>query len=326
MDFKKYIPSIFAMLLVIAVFVPIALSSGCARAKDCPIVVSQTDGVVVTRLQPSYNLIPVGDEVILTAEVQNKGNAVAENVEAYVWSKPGFQLDPLKANFPLGTLNPPRLDICSAGDAQVMTWRLKAGCDPRESVLAIAVEYDYTSVGWASIFMVSDNEAERTAGKFKEKGENHPSAGPIQVFLEPLQNEPVIISTDANSQKTFNVRAKFKDLGKGTAGDNGEGSVRNILVTTSGPCKFTTDNIGYRAPDGAVVLNKANNNSIVLTVKKQEAFEILEVEYSGDVSTFTKDFCTINVNADYHYRELESVREKMGITGTTSQVDKCLNP
>ena len=158
MKLKKYLPSIFAVLLVIAVFVPITLSSGCARAKDCPVVVSQTDGVVVTRLQPSYNLIPVGDEVILTAEVQNKGNAVANNVKAYVWSKPGFEMlnkDPIKDGKDLGgekddfnpTLAPPRLDICSSGDANAIQWRLKAGCDPRESVLAMAIEYDYTSDG-----------------------------------------------------------------------------------------------------------------------------------------------------------------------------------
>src|SRR3989344_2795626 len=137
MDFKKYLPSLFALFLVIVVLVPITLSSGCARAKDCPIVVSQTDGVVVTRLQPSYNLIPVGDEVILTAEVQNKGNAVAENVEAYVWSKPGFEMldaDPIKDGKDDGgvkddfnpTLAPPRLDICASGDANAIQWRLKA--------------------------------------------------------------------------------------------------------------------------------------------------------------------------------------------------------
>ena len=173
MKIKKYYISIFSALLLVAIIVAITSSSGCVRAKDCPLVVSQTNGVVVTRLQPSYNLIPVGDNVILTAEVQNKGNAVATNVEANVWSKPGFSLDPGKNNLELGTLNPPRLDICSSGDAKPMQWTLKAGCDPRESVLAIAVEYDYFSDGSASIFLVSGDELESSAGKFKEKGENH---------------------------------------------------------------------------------------------------------------------------------------------------------
>src|SRR3989344_8650813 len=105
MKIKKYYISIFSALLLVAIIVAITSSSGCVRAKDCPLVVSQTNGVVVTRLQPSYNLIPVGDNVILTAEVQNKGNAVANNVKAYVWSKPGFEMlnkDPIKDGKDLG--------------------------------------------------------------------------------------------------------------------------------------------------------------------------------------------------------------------------------
>src|SRR3989344_4762402 len=127
MNFKKYIPSVFALFLVIVVLVPVSLTSGCVRAKECPIVVSQTDGIVVTRLQPSYNLIPVGDQVTLTAEIQNKGNAVAKNLKAYVWSKPGFKVEePNIIDFETVTLSPPRLDICSSGDAKALQWTLKA--------------------------------------------------------------------------------------------------------------------------------------------------------------------------------------------------------
>lgn len=319
MKIKKSLSGIAGILFLFAIFLAIVSTSGCIRAKECPLVVSQTDGVVVTRLQPSYNLIPVGDQVTLTAEIQNRGNALAENVRAYVWSKPGFAIEG-KTDIEANTLNPPRLDICSSGDAKPLQWRLTAGCDPRESVLAIAVEYDYTSDGWASIFLVSDVEAERAAGKFKEKGENKPSAGPIQVLLEPLQNEPIIISEESPN---FDVRAKIKDLGKGVVGKEGNGKVSEIKITTSGPCVFTQLNKDSYGDERTLIFNdEARRNAVTLSIGKEEAFRILKLQYNGGFP-FTKDFCRINVHADYHYREIEAVKEKMGITGTSSQVAEC---
>ncbi len=321
MDIKKNIPAIVLILIFTAIIVLVVSFSGCG-AKQCPVVVDQTHGIVFSRFAPSYNLIPVGDEVLLTAEVQNKGMSAAKNAKAYVWSNPGFAVTSSN-NIELKTLYPPRLDICSAGDSIPLQWRLKAGCDPRESVLAIAVEYDYTGEGWASIYLVSDNEAAKTGGKLSGKGENNPSAGPVQVLLEPLQNEPVIISTDIDSQHNFDVRVKFKNLGTGVAGAEGNGNLTSVNITTVGPCTFTLANKEAYVTSRKLMFDKAHSSEISLSAGSQEAFKILKLQYYGHLGTFTKDFCRINVHAEYHYRDLESTTSKMGITGTASQVQEC---
>src|SRR3989344_1623538 len=98
--FKKIIPKLIPFLIVIAIFLTTVSFSGCLnRTKECPVVVSQTAGLVITRLEPSYNLIPVGDVVTLVAEVQNKGTAAAKNLNITMWSHPGFLIldnDPYK--------------------------------------------------------------------------------------------------------------------------------------------------------------------------------------------------------------------------------------
>ena len=329
---KKLIP----FLIFIGIFLTTVSFSGCIGKKaECPVVVSQTEGVVITRFEPSYDLIPVGDIIGLVAEIQNRGNARARNINLTLWAHPGFLLldkDPYKDGITRrgladldktdATMDAPRLDICSAGDSQVVQWQLQAGCDPRETPLAIAVDYDYESDGWASVFIVSSEESRKTGGKFSEKGQNFPSAGPIQVIIEPLQTEPVILSRSAPN---FDVRVKFKNLADGVAGIEGSGNLALVELTVQGPCRFTELNVGRDPSDDRRITwgTYPYRNQVTLRVGEQEAFKIAKLEYDDNFDNFVKDFCRINANVDYHYRVVEEVRKKVGIAGSSSQVKEC---
>ncbi len=313
--------------------------SGCTGARTCPLVVSQTDGIVIMRLEPSYDLIPVSDVVTLVGEFQNKGNAEAKNIKATLWSAPGFKIidnDAIKDGVtPAGaepdktqtTMAPPRLDICSAGDSQVVQWQLQAGCDPRETTLAISVDYDYTSDGWASIFLVSADEALKTGGKFSEKGQNFPSAGPVQVLIEPVQTEPIILSPTAH---TFDVRVKVKNLADGIVGTEGSGDIDKVTLTVDGPCTFsqTLNKKGLDPSDRTyktMIFSGANGRSqLTLRSSEQEALQVVKLELpDSKFAGFVKDFCRVTANAEYHYRTVEDVKKRIGITGTPSQVAEC---
>ncbi len=325
-------------LVLVGIFLTTVSFSGCiSGAKECPIVVSQTDALVITRLEPSYDLIPVGDSVSLVAEIQNKGMAEAKNIKVTLWSAPGFKIldaDAVKDGItPAGsaasyqdktkkTMAPPRLDICSAGDTQVVQWQLQARCDPRETPLAVAVEYDYTGEGWASIFLVNAKEAEKVGGKFSEKGENSPSAGPVQVKIEPLQTEPVILSDGAQS---FDVRIKFKNTGDGVVGHDASGELDKVELNIEGPCRFSGLNAGLDSKHRTVFWQQSWRTQITLRSAEQETFKVAKIDFAGnDFDTFVKDFCRINAHMEYEYRTVQDVTKTVGITGSASQVKNCL--
>lgn len=328
--------TILPFILFIGIFLITVSFSGCLTPDTtCKLVVSQKDGIVITRLEPSYDKVPVGDIITLVADLQNKGNAPARNVNLTLWAYPGFKLldndpykdgitrkDPAEPDKTETTMNPPKLDICSEGDTQTVQWQLQAGCDPHETQLAIAADYDYASEGWASVFIVSSDEARKSGGKFTEKGQNQPSAGPIQVLIEPLQTEPVILSPTARS---FDVRVKFKNLGNGVVGPDGGGDVRSAVARVDGPCSFSELNVGRDLTDDKkITWSTKNKNAISLRTKDQDAIKIAKLQVPRDkFDGFVKDFCKVSVSADYHYRTVEDVKRKIGITATPSQVQEC---
>lgn len=310
-----------AMLLIVLV-------SGCMQeAEQCPVVVSQTEGIVISRFEPSYNLIPVGSEIMLQMDLQNRGNAIADNVVARIWAHGGFSMlkddveDESAATVDVPDLVEPDLTICASGDTYTVNWNLRANCDPTESTLAAVVDYDYSSEGWAKILLASHAESTRTRGIFPETGENHPSAGPVQVIIEPLQTEPVILSENAD---TFDVRIKFENVGDGQVGETGMGNIDYILMTVQGPCTFIDPEGNPNDPNSLwPIVDVHKLGGIQLAAGTKNALKIVSLKYDGDVSDLIKDFCTINADIKYHYQEYVSTDFQMGITGTTDQVTRC---
>lgn len=311
--------------MILPALLLIVLASGCLQqAEQCPVVVSQTEGIVLSRFEPSYNLIPVGSEIMLQLDMQDRGNAIAENVVARLWAHGGFTVLP-EDDFYAATVDnipdlaPPDLTICASGDTYTADWRLRANCDPTKSTLAAVVDYDYTSDGWAKILIASHEEAVKTQGVFPESGENHPSAGPVQVIIEPLQTEPVILSPTAD---TFDVRVKFSNLGDGQVGDTGMGNIDYVLITVQGPCTFIDpENAKIEWP----IVTQDKLGGIQLSAGTKKALKIVSLKYDGDVSELVRDFCTINAEVKYHYKEYISTDALMGITGTTDQITRCRN-
>ncbi len=338
---KKRIISI-SVLLILVIFV-----SGCQQAEQCPVEVSQTKGLVIQDLRMSYDEVPVGDTVSLQAEIQNRGTDVAENIVVDLWGHTGFSVvneegqtigDGEPSSDVINSLAPPNLDVCSAGDVKIVKWNLKAGCDPRETSLAISVDYDYESKGWASIFLVSSDEAEK-AGRFEQTGENVPSAGPIQTKIEPVQNEPVILGENGD----FDVRIRFENVGNGlTQGpkDNEDKRASNVIeevvLSVEGPCNFTdaNENEDEDATEDVIQTDSEENQyllwkvstgeQVALSSNSQEAVKVAHLTVPEEqLEGFIKDFCTITSEAKYHYRIVESTSGKVGITGSTSQVKAC---
>jgi len=321
MDFKK--ASTIALLMLVLV-----LFSGClGGAKTCPVQVSQTDGLAIKRIEPSYYMIPVGDTINVYMDVQNRGNAKATGVSATLWAHAGFVISG-KDKITAVILESPRLDICSEGDVYTFAWRMAAGCDPVETILAVHLDYDYSSSGFAKIPLASREEYERTQGKLKAKSENFPSAGPLKVTIQSIQSEPVLIGEGVDA---FSVRVIFENSGKGLVGPKGVGEINEVKLTLSGPCNFTNRNERTARDEelGATVdpTNKILTwikNSVVLKSGKQEAFKIAYLVYDGDPGDFIEDVCRIEVDADYHYVNVESPSQRMGVYGSPSQITACL--
>ena len=225
-------------LVVLVILLAVSVSGCKGKAKECPVVVSQTDAIKILSFSPGYEDVPVGGSVRLSMDLQNGGNYEATDIKVDLWSHPGFGLYDDQQFKPVPTLYPPDLSICSEGDAYSVQWNMQAGCDPRESIVAASVSYMYKSEGWASILLMSQQEAERLGGQTSGTGENFPSAGPVQIEIESLRNQPLIISKNARS---FSIRLKIQNTGDGLAGYKGSGYMNETTLTLSGPCKFVPD-------------------------------------------------------------------------------------
>ena|GEM_PF-2280318 len=330
-------------MLVLVLFALIIALSGCLGSTQCPVVASQTEGLVVDRFAPSYNLVSVGDKIILTMEVINRGNAEANPAKATLWSHSGFcmvdettlqsgnpqccldtdcitemeTIDIFDKNY--GPLQPPDMTICSPGDAVPLQWHLIAGCDPIETTFSVYLDYGYESEGYATILLASSDEAAKTQGQFSgESGENFPSAGPLQVEIEPLQTEPIIV-TDFSPY--FDVRILFKNVGTGLVGEEGFGEIGKTTVTAQGPCVFVDGCEG--GPAATCNSVSWDENEIHLRAGDQEALKLAHLRLEGSAENFIKDVCRINVKSEYNYRTVVATKETMGVIGSIEQVERC---
>ncbi|MFH1424422.1 MAG: hypothetical protein ABIG20_01940 [archaeon] len=302
-----------SVILILVLFM-----SGCiSGAEQCPLEVSQKEGISILSVTPSYDLIPVGNEIQLRVDLQNRGNAEATNIKARLWAHGGFKVG--EETQSVSKMTPPDLTICTAGDTASLVWDLRANCDPTSSTLAVVVDYDYTSEGWAKLLLVSEDEVMRNQGLFKEEGENHPSAGPVQVRIEALQTEPVVIA-GTKIGRTFDIRVMFENLGDGQVGEEGMGKIESIDLLVQGPCIFvdsdTMEEIGNK-------ITEEQLGNISLSAGSKSALKIASLKYTGNVPSMIKDFCTINADVAYHYKEYDSTSAKMGVTGTAEQIERC---
>jgi hypothetical protein len=314
---------------IITAILAVLLLAGCAGTQ-CSIVVNQKDALIKSEFYTSYDTIPVGDIVSLRLTMQNMGTSKVTNLNATLWSLNGFSLidgseKTQVANFALA---PPDLTICSPGDVQVFNWNLRSGCDPMNAVLSAYVDYDYSSEGWAKMFMVHSDEATRTGGQFDEKGENHPSAGPLQIKIETVQTEPVIIS---KANKYFDARINFENTGHGLVGSRGTGDIGTITIRTEGPCLIQQDDKNQNSY-GPLKIFKGKE--VGLSSSKQEALKVVHLVYDSDreykenevtaeIPNFIKDYCVLRVEANYHYHTFEEVSNKVGIYGSNEEVERC---
>lgn len=306
---------------IIALFLVVIALSGCLGATQCPDVASQTEGIAVTRFQPSYDHVPVGDQIMLQMDIQNRGTNFAKDVKATLWSNSGFTIigegkRTITVTEGGQKFAPPDLAVCSPGDATTVVWQLRANCDPTSSTLSAYLDYKYASDGWATLLLASQDELAKSGGIIKEKGQNFPSAGPIQVQIEALQTEPIIISTHAT---TFDIRVMFKNSDQGLVGTKGNGNVGKVTLELQGPCKFTDRNDGYiddkELEWGASI--------VTLSSGKQEALKLAHLQYDGEPTDLVRDFCRINVHAEYDYRVIVATDKGVGVTGTPEQVRTC---
>ncbi|HIK02009.1 TPA: hypothetical protein H1008_02740 [archaeon] len=299
-------------LVVLVILLAVSVSGCKGKAKECPVVVSQTDAIKILSFSPGYEDVPVGGSVRLSMDLQNGGNYEATDITADLWSHPGFGLgdDATQQFKTVPTLYPPDLSICSEGDAYSVQWDMQAGCDPRESIVAASVSYMYKSEGWASILLMSQQEAERLGGQTGGTGENFPSAGPVQIEIESLRNQPLIISENARS---FSIRLKIQNTGDGLAGYKGSGYMNETTLTLSGPCNFTEGNNKELTYADA---------ELQLRFGKQDLIKTLSLNYTGNMN-FVKDFCTISVVSNYGYRVTEQLKGKFGIYGSSDEITNC---
>lgn len=260
MSANRKLGKTITFLLIIVLLSSIA---GCiTQAKQCPVVISKKEGIVISRFEPSYKKIPVGDEVTVYLDMQNMGIAKAEEIQARLWAYGGFRVinaegetlgnelcvDPdtgdetedcppeVEGGDEIHDMYPPDMALCSSGDAKILKWQLKAGCDPTESILSVHANYEYMSEGWATVLLASHIEAEKVGGKLTQHGENFPSSGPLEVKIEPLQSEPVILT---RTNPRFDARVSFSNLGSGLVGKEGVGGVHDVHFSLKGPCNFT---------------------------------------------------------------------------------------
>jgi hypothetical protein len=333
----------------------IVVLGGClgSRGRTCPVQVSQKEGLVIQRIQPSYFAVPVNDQINVFMDVQNRGNAPAKSVRATLWAYAGFCVlvenpdENAEESYicaPVGSardaaelqsvevLEAPRLDICSEGDVHTFEWKLKAGCDPVETIMAVVIDYEYASSGYAKIPMASRDEYERMQGKLGAEGENFPSAGPLEIKMESVQMEPVLISEDTND---FSVRITFDNLGSGLVGRKGAGGVNEVRLDLSGPCRFTERNIKYKKElTGATMEDDKKslhwgNKMVTLKSGDQEIMKFAYLEYDDGVAplnTFVQDICRVEVTANYRYTNVESPTKRMGVYGSPDQIQNCLAP
>ena len=263
----------------------------------------------------------------------------ATAVSATLWAYTGFGLTKGQTKtIESKLLEPPRLDICSEGDVETFTWELRAGCDPVETILAVSLDYTYTSYGFAKIPLASRAEYERTQGELSAKGENFPSAGPLKIEIESIQMEPVLLGKHTSN---FSARILFNNVGSGLVGPKGVGEVGDVEVILSGPCKFEEGGRNFVTnrlqPTGAIPVSGSNgkgmmwpDGNVLLKSGKQEIMKIIYIAFddNGDdtaLDFFIEDICRVEVNAEYRYNNVESPSKRMGVYGSPSQISNCID-
>ena len=200
----------FAVLILCVLFV-----SGCDSF-------NYGRGIVVNDFSFTPLLIEAGQPVYLTAEFQNQGQFLAEDVYLYVyglreaWKK--VSGDDISKGISVGNIEPPLIDgnrLVTQGEVKYYDWMFSSPVDikandARINTMWARVCYTYKTLAKAKIKLVSSHElSSRTR---QDRIDLKVSKGPVDIKIESMQPVVVLPSTKGFS----NLRVSIDNVGGGT--------------------------------------------------------------------------------------------------------------
>lgn len=183
-------------LLILLVIIGACVDAGGSGPKENCKVQYSSNGVVISQLTPDYAKTYVDSTMRYSIEVTNLGEKRATNILVKCTNDPSELscLAPIFGNTPF-TLNPPDTTACIEGEVkQDPRVEVKAteptGEEP--AYLRIMLSYDYSSLSWAEVAIVSEAQWQRRVQQgIKPVQSSYQSASPVKIELG-VPDAPVV--------------------------------------------------------------------------------------------------------------------------------------
>ncbi len=200
----------------------LVLAAGCADQQARPQVpqpepsVVPDTGIKIIYLLPDYTNLYSKDSFRLNLQVQNVGDAKAQNVNAELHKYGNFQLTDGQQKKLADSLEPPDVSTNSPGETAETEWQVKT---PETSAsfdynFGVKIKYDYRTEAWTDGVILS-RERWKTLNQLGKAVEINTGTtiGPIQVSVST--RETVLPAVEGIAEKTFPVQVKLQNMGGG---------------------------------------------------------------------------------------------------------------
>lgn len=275
------------------------LLAGCAEQQTRPQVPQPEPGVVpdtgikIIYFLPDYTNLYSKDSFRLNLQVQNVGDAKAQNVNAELNKYGNFQLSDSQQKKLADSLEPPDVSTNSPGETADTEWQVKT---PESSTsfdyaFGVKIKYDYRTEAWTDGVVMS-RERWKTLNQLGKAVEINTGTtiGPVQISVST--REVVLPVTEGIAEKTFPVQVKLQNTGGGVVNSD-----RSSCNTEGVGCM---DNVYLYIPTGdattVLSLESCSPASTNATSEGTTTVTFSNVTLMGGSSAYIS--CNIRASAD----------------------------
>ena len=201
-------------LLLLTLF----LVFGCLElgGTTCPVSQYLDQGVAVTYLDTDFKHILAGNQLTVTFDMTNLGEATAEGITAEIIGPDNFYIldSDSSQDFPGQALHPPDPERCLEGNAisSTITILSRSGKQTPESgtPIRLRLHYNYTSRSWADLVVMSKEEWDKSVqADQRPRGYQWSSAAPVKVKIT-VPDTPIVMDPEQSEQMVpINVRLEY---------------------------------------------------------------------------------------------------------------------
>ena len=213
-------------LALIALLAPILILGCIEPTTECPVSQYLDQGVAVTYLLTDFEHIMSGNQLRLSFDMTNLGEATAEDITAEIIGPDNFYILDQKKQIPdkgtyhsyqSSTLYPPDPERCLEGNAITDEFILfsRSGKQTPEAgtPIRLRIHYKYTTKAWADLVVMSQNEWEKALQSGdRPRGNQWSSAAPVKVKVT-VPDTPLVPESDSQS-KPVKIRFEYALAGE----------------------------------------------------------------------------------------------------------------